>query len=78
MRSIACSLCVCLTGVLEGDKIATGRLEADGFPAIGTYLQEGDPLYRYIIILYNIALYYNYVLQWDIIITVVHGPKRSI
>ena len=25
-------------------KVASGRLEADGFPAIGTYLQEGDPI----------------------------------
>ena len=35
------------SGVLPGDKVASGRLEADGFPAIGTFLQEGDPLYRY-------------------------------
>ena len=33
-------------GVLPGDKVAGDRLEPDGFPAIGTYLQEGDPLYR--------------------------------
>ena len=35
-------------GVLPGDRVAAGKLEDDGFPAIGTYLQEGDPFYRYV------------------------------
>lgn len=36
------------SGVLPGDRVAAGKLEDDGFPAIGTYLQEGDPFYRYV------------------------------
>ena len=35
-------------GVLPGSKETADKLEEDGFPAIGTYLQEGDPLYRYV------------------------------
>ena len=34
------------TGTLPDDKMVSGRLEPDGFPSIGTYLQEGDPFYR--------------------------------
>jgi hypothetical protein len=51
-----------VSGVLPGDKVAAGRLEADGFPAIGTFLQEGDPLYRYrrvTFIFKNIPLLYS-------------------
>ena len=40
------SMFISTAGVLPGDKVAGDRLEPDGFPAIGTYLQEGDPLYR--------------------------------
>ena len=33
-------------GAPPGDKvITTGKLDADGFPSIGTYLCEGDPYY---------------------------------
>lgn len=38
----------CFTGTLPDDKMASGRLDPDGFPFIGTYLQEGDPFYRYL------------------------------
>ena len=48
---------VCIgLGVLPGDKVASGRLEADGFPAIGTFLQEGDPLYRYYRIAFTLEI----------------------
>ena len=35
-------------GVLPGDREAAGKLDQDGFPPIGTLLQEGDPFYRYL------------------------------
>ena len=37
-------------GVLPGDKEAA-KLEQDGFPQIGTLLQEDDPYYRWVGIL---------------------------
>ena len=36
---------VIVEGYAQGDKIAD-KLDADGFPSIGTYLTEGDPFYR--------------------------------
>ena len=36
---------VCCSGVLPDDKAVGGKLDADGFPPVGAYLQEGDPFY---------------------------------
>lgn len=32
-------------GILPGDTLAAEKLQADGFPAVGTYLKDGDPYY---------------------------------
>ena len=40
-----CYCCYCAEGYAQGDKIAD-KLDTDGFPSIGMYFTEGDPLYR--------------------------------
>lgn len=35
----------CYSGVLPDDKAVAGKLDPDGFPPVGAYLQEGDPFY---------------------------------
>lgn len=36
---------VCYSGILPDDKAVAGKLDPDGFPPVGAYLQEGDPFY---------------------------------
>ena len=31
----------------KDEKVTSGKLDIDGFPPIGTYLEEGSPYYRY-------------------------------
>jgi len=38
-----------ITGIISGDPKTDGKLDPDGFPPIGTLLQEGDPYYWYMI-----------------------------
>ena len=38
-----------VTGIIAGDRKTEGKLDLDGFPPIGTLLQEGDPYYWYIV-----------------------------
>jgi len=36
---------LCIPGTLPGDIKTEDKLDPDGFPPIGTLLQEGDPYY---------------------------------
>jgi len=42
---------ILVIGIISGDKKTEGKLESDGFPPIGTLLQEGDPYYWYVFII---------------------------
>ena len=39
---------ITVIGIIAGDQKTEGKLDPDGFPPIGTLLQEGDPYYWYI------------------------------
>ena len=41
-----CLAIMCIPGTLSGDRKTENKLDPDGFPPIGTLLQEGDPYYR--------------------------------
>ena len=39
---------ILFTGIIPGDQKTEGKLDPDGFPPIGTLLQEGNPYYWYV------------------------------
>lgn len=41
----SCNDFVCYSGIFPDDKAVAGKLDPDGFPPVGAYLQEGDPFY---------------------------------
>ena len=48
MYSQYCCYTNTVIGIIVGDQKTEGKLDPDGFPPIGTLLQEGDPYYWYV------------------------------
>lgn len=60
-------------GTKPSDPKVSGRLDADGFPPIGTKLNYGDPFYSYI----NLNTGQSHVIFYKYVIMIIYGEFKN-